>query len=221
MGETRSADNLLLQAKLCIDEDLHLKVVKRMYLRRFGDITNEDLSIQQFRGMEGARVRRTYAQVAAEFGIEWSGRNYKTESWNSADPVNKALSYANTILYGICHSAIVSLGFSPGLGFIHAGKQLSFVYDIADLYKMDISVPAAFRAIRDADGKDDLSLVRHYCRELIWSQKLMKKIPEDIYWIFQTNEDVTDDVEGFLWNVDGKDRSGVNYGGTENDSLSN
>ena len=137
----------------------------------------------------------------------------------SADSVNKALSYANTILYGICHSAIVSLGFSPGLGFIHTGKQLSFVYDIADLYKTDISVPAAFRAIRDADGKDDRSLIRRYCRELIRSQRLMKKIPEDIFWIFQSTEQSSVDVEGFLWNIDSKEKSGINYGGTENDSL--
>ena len=54
---------------------------------------------------------------------------------------------ANSVLYGICQAAIVSLGFSPGLGFIHTGKMLSFVYDIADLYKLETSVPAAFSVI--------------------------------------------------------------------------
>lgn len=221
IGETHRADNLLLQAKLCMDKELHLQVVKRMYLRRFGDITDENLSIQQFRGMEGARVRKSYEKAAAEYGIEWNGRKYKSINWESSDSVNKALSYANTILYGICHSAIISLGFSPGLGFIHTGKQLSFVYDIADLYKMDVSVPAAFRAIRDTAGKDDLSLVRKYCRELIWNQKLMKRIPEDIYWIFQTIGDQSDVAEGFLWDVNDKEKSGINYGGSDDDGPSN
>lgn len=39
------------------------------------------------------------------------------------------------MLYAVCQAAIVSLGYSPALGFVHTGKQLSFVYDIADLYK--------------------------------------------------------------------------------------
>ena len=46
MGETRSSENLLLQAKLCMDSNLHTKVVQRMYLRRFGSIADESYTIQ-------------------------------------------------------------------------------------------------------------------------------------------------------------------------------
>ena len=45
----------------------------------------------------------------------------------------------------MCHAAIVAAGYSAGLGFIHTGKMLSFVYDVADLYKTETTVPLAFR----------------------------------------------------------------------------
>src|SRR5262245_26293703 len=95
--------------------------------------------------MEGRRVRDDYARLAGETGVEWQGRNYDQDDWSAATPVNRALSAAHACLYGVCHAAIISAGYSAGLGFIHTGKLLSFVYDVADLYKTDITVPLAFR----------------------------------------------------------------------------
>jgi CRISPR-associated protein Cas1 len=68
--------------------------------------------------------------------------------YESGTEINKALSAANVCLYGLCHSAIVALGLSPGLGFIHTGHERSFVYDIADLYKAEIAIPVAFEMLR-------------------------------------------------------------------------
>ena len=132
VGETRSAKNLLVQAKACMDAERHLEVAKRMYQIRFSNLKTEGLTLQQLRGMEGIRVRKAYELAARTTGVRWKKRSYKTEEWDQADPVNQALSEANALLYGLCHAAIVSLGYSPGLGFIHTGKQLSFVYDVAD-----------------------------------------------------------------------------------------
>src|SRR5438105_15093577 len=95
--------------------------------------------------MEGMRVRAAYAQTAKEYGIEWTGRNYDQDEWYQATPTNRALSAANACLYGICHAAIVSAGYSAALGFIHTGRMLSFVYDIADFYKVEVTIPLAFR----------------------------------------------------------------------------
>ena len=156
MGETRSAESLMLQAKLCMNPVLHKMVVRRMYLRRFGSIVDGSYTIQQLRGMEGVRVREAYQLASKMYGVKWQSRNYKMSKWNDSDPINRALSCANTVLYGLCHAAIVSLGFSPGLGFIHTGKQMSFVYDIADLYKADITIPAAFSAVAENLHDEDL-----------------------------------------------------------------
>src|SRR5205814_5372411 len=112
----------------------------------FPEPLDESLSLQQIRGMEGIRVRRAYERASQETGLPWSGRSYRRDRWEVADPINRALSSANSCLYGICHAAIVSAGYSPALGFIHTGKMLSFVYDVADLYKPEIAIPIAFQA---------------------------------------------------------------------------
>lgn len=57
-GETRSAKNLLKQARACMDDTLHMAAVRRMYEIRFPKVKTEHLSLQQIRGMEGIRVRK-------------------------------------------------------------------------------------------------------------------------------------------------------------------
>src|SRR5665811_939283 len=111
-----------------------------MYARRFDEKVDESLSLQQLRGREGIRVRASYAEASRVSGVEWKGRNYDRTSWKTADPINRALSCANSCLYGLCHAAIVVAGYSPAIGFVHSGKALSFVYDVADLYKTVTSV---------------------------------------------------------------------------------
>lgn len=179
MGETRSAFNFLHQTRMWADESLRMRVVRNLYQLRFTDKLDPELTLQQIRGMEGIRVRGSYAKAALEAGVRWSGRNYCRDQWDSADPVNRALSTANACLYGISHAAIVSAGFSPALGFIHVGKMLSFVYDIADLYKTEVAIPTAFRAA--AEGKDGLERrVRIACRDAFVSKRLLERIVPDI-----------------------------------------
>jgi CRISPR-associated protein Cas1 len=179
MGETRSARRLLYQARMCSDPQLRLQVVRKLYELRFQESLAPQLTLQQIRGKEGIRVREAYAKASRETGIEWKGRSYKRDSWAATDAVNRALSSANSCLYGVVHAAIVAAGYSPALGFIHTGKMLSFVYDIADLYKTDITVPIAFTAT--AAGTEKLeSRVRHGCRDKFYNDKLLQRILPDI-----------------------------------------
>lgn len=219
IGETRSASNLLFQAKMCMDPHLHLEVVKRMYLRRFGYIADKNSTIQQLRGMEGVRVREAYQLASRTYSIPWRSRDYKTTDWDSSDPINRALSCANTVLYGLCHASVISLGFHPGLGFIHTGKQLSFVYDIADLYKADISIPAAFSVVKANPPYTELdSLVRRRMRQELSKHKLLKRIPEDLEWIFSVDTEAEEDEKiGEIWDINGTLDGGKNWAGTETD----
>lgn len=178
-GGTRSAAPLLLQARLASDEASRLDVVKRMYQMRFTDTPAGAATVEALRGMEGIRVRRAYAEASAATGVEWTGRSYDRSSWQEADPVNRALSCANSCLYGICHAAILASGYSPGIGFIHTGKQLSFVYDIADLYKVDVTIPVAFQAARE-DPPQLERVVRLACRDRFREAKLLQRIVPDI-----------------------------------------
>jgi len=179
LGGARSSRNLLRQAFLATQETARLQVVIRMYCMRFEDQPSRDVSLQQLRGKEGIRVRELYAKASREYGVEWKGRRYDRGKWGAADPVNRALSAANSCLYGLCHAAILSGGYSPGLGFIHTGKQLSFVYDVADLYKAQVTIPIAFEVV--SMGGDDLeSRVRRACRNAFREQRLVHRILPDI-----------------------------------------
>jgi CRISPR-associated protein Cas1 len=179
MGETRSSKRLLHQARLVTDQDLRLQVVRRLYEMRFAETLDPALTLQQIRGKEGIRVREAYAKASRETGIRWSGRTYKRDDWYSADSVNRALSAANSCLYGICHAAIISAGYSPALGFIHTGKMLSFVYDIGDLYKADLTIPVAFN--ESTKGSDNLEpRVRRACRDKFRESSLLQRIIPDI-----------------------------------------
>jgi CRISP-associated protein Cas1 len=179
-GETHRAANLMAQATAWADPVRHMDVVKRFYRMRFPEELRPDLTLEQLRGMEGVRVREMYARMGRETGVKWSGRTYKRGDWGAADPVNRALSTANACLYGLCHAAIVATGFSAGLGFIHTGKMLSFVYDVADLYKCDVTVPVAFEAARDGWNSGVETRVRKLCRQRLWEAKLLDRIIPDI-----------------------------------------
>jgi CRISPR-associated protein Cas1 len=179
LGETHRAANLMAQAKAWADPAEHLEVVKRMYRARFPAGLPADLTLEQIRGHEGVRVRDAYARAGEEYGIDWNGRRYEAGNWDQADPVNRALSAGNACLYALCQAAIVATGFATGLGFIHTGKMLSFVYDVADLYKIDVTVPVAFRAA--AGGSTDIEQrVRRELRDKMLRERLLQRVVPDI-----------------------------------------
>jgi CRISPR-associated protein Cas1 len=225
IGETRRAHHLEAQAKAWASPKKHLDVIRRLYLMRFPEGLPEGLTLEQIRGHEGVRVRDAYATLARETGVPWNGRAYRQGDWESADPVNRALSAANACLYGLCHAAIVATGFSPGLGFVHIGKLLSFVYDVADLYKVEVTVPVAFRVAREGTSKIE-SRARRACREAFLSARLLERIvpdmqralgllPEKSRLAVHRGKDPEEPIEeglgeasGALWNEDGSRTAG-------------
>jgi CRISPR-associated protein Cas1 len=199
-GGARHARNIQHQARLASNELTRLQVVIRMYCRRFAEPVPGDATLQQLRGMEGIRVRRAYAEAARAAGIDWHGRSYDRANWSHADPINRALSAANSCLYGLASAAILSAGYSPALGFIHVGKQLSFVYDIADLYKADYIFPVAFQAAAQNPPEIERA-VRLECRKMFSRQRLIERIVPDIAAILQVPLE-TLDAEGDPYSED-------------------
>lgn len=191
MGETRKGYRLLQQAALVSDADKHREVALRMYNFRFDEELDPNATIEEIRGHEGVRVRTLYQQIARRYGIKWKGRRYDRGNWDNSDPVNRSLSAANALLNGICHAAIVSGGYSPGLGFIHTGKQLSFVYDVADLYKAELTVPVAFQVAAISE-EDVETRVRRRCREEFKKARLLKRILPDIDTLLNIHDDQDD-----------------------------
>ena len=173
-GGARS-DRLLYQAKLALDDELRLKVVRKMYELRFGEPAPARRSVEQLRGIEGARVRATYKRLAQRHGVNWRARNYDQQQWDAADVPNRCLSAATACLYGICEAAVLAAGYAPAVGFIHTGKPLSFVYDVADIYKFETVVPLAFSIAAKSPPEPERA-VRIACRDLFRQSKLLERI---------------------------------------------
>ena len=177
-GGARS-DRLLWQAKLALDEETRLKIVRRMFEMRFGEAAPERRSIDQLRGIEGARVRRMYELIARQHGVTWRGRNYDPMDFEAGDIPNRCLSAATACLYGVTEAAILAAGYAPAIGFLHTGQPLSFVYDIADLFKFETVVPVAMQvAGRANQGRldDPGGEVRRGCRDAFRRTSLLEKI---------------------------------------------
>ncbi|WP_447527617.1 type I-E CRISPR-associated endonuclease Cas1e [Vreelandella sp. TE19] len=173
-GGARS-DKLLYQAQLALDESLRLKVVRKMFELRFGEEPPSRRSVEQLRGIEGARVRKTYQVLAKQHGLKWQGRRYDPKQWDSADVANQCLSAATACLYGITEAAILAAGYAPAIGFLHTGKPLSFVYDIADIVKFETVVPAAFRVAAKNPPMPERE-VRIACRDAFKQTRLLQRI---------------------------------------------
>ena len=173
-GGARS-DKLLYQAKLALDENLRLKVVRKMFELRFGEPAPERRSVDQLRGIEGARVRKTYELLAKQYSVEWRGRKYDPKDWDKGDVVNQCISAATSCLYGVTEAAILAAGYAPAIGFIHSGKPLSFVYDMADIVKFESVVPEAFKIASKRPRSPDRE-VRVACRNIFRETKLLNRI---------------------------------------------
>lgn len=176
---THASRMLVAQAALVSNVRSRLAVARRMYAMRFKDEDVSNMTMQQLRGREGARVRLTYRHASKRTGVKWSGRAYDPNNFAASDPINMALSAAHACLYGVTHSVITALGCAPGLGFIHTGHELSFVYDIADLYKAQITIPIAFEVA--AEQPEDIGAVtRRTVRDAIAGGRILERIVLDI-----------------------------------------
>lgn len=182
-GGARS-DKLLYQAALALDPDARLKVVRKMFSFRFDEEPPEKRSVDQLRGIEGARVRALYAALAKAHRVPWKKRDYDPQNWSGGDTANRCLSAATACLYGICEAAILAAGYAPAIGFLHTGKPRSFVFDIADLFKFDTVVPVAFQVaskpVADLEGE-----VRRRCRDVFRTKRILKLIIPTIEEVLQ------------------------------------
>lgn len=209
---TTRANLLIRQAELVSNTRKHLDVVRKMYQLRFPDENVAHLTMQQLRGREGSRVRNVYRAYAKETGVAWNGRVYNPDDFSSGDAVNQALSAGHACLYGLAHAVIVALGCAPGLGFIHVGHERSFVYDIADLYKSEITIPIAFQTA--AEAPEDLpAIVRRRVRDAMVSAKILERMVHDIRWLLLPAEESMELEEAiYLWdNQRGVVSNGINY----------
>lgn len=198
-------------ARLWSNQRSRLRCARRMYDMRFPGEEISQLSLAQLRGREGTRMKKIYAAEAQRTGVVWTRRNYDPQDFESGDPINRALTEGSAALYGIAHAVIVGLGFIPSLGIVHTGTDRAFVYDIADLYKAEISIPAAFEAVAAIPSGDDLN-VRARIRDKVVSTRLMQRMVHDLQDLMEIpEEDTYSDVDLMLWSELEVIAAGVNW----------
>lgn len=210
LGPSRGSRLLMRQAWLVSRVKERLDVARAMYAKRFPDEDVLQLTMQQLRGREGARVKRIYRQQAERTGVEWSKRQYKKgDAFALGNDVNRMLSAGNACLYGVCHAGIVGIGASPGLGFVHTGSALSFVLDIADLYKTEYTVPLAFELV--AQKRIEERDMRLAFRDRLKDGKLLERIVNDVQELLMDVHPQDDVDRQALWD----DKVGTVPGGVD------
>lgn len=210
LGPSRGADLVMRQAYLVTRTSERLAVARRMYDMRFPDEDVSQSTMQQLRGREGARVKRIYREESERTWVAWDKRQYRAgDAFEIGDDINRALSAAHTCLYAACHAAVVGVGASPALGFVHTGGAMSFVLDIADLYKADLSIPVAFELT--AAGITEESDVRHEMRDRFRQTKFMTRVVDDIQnLLMEGNADEGQQDRNLIWD----EKAGAVAGGT-------
>lgn len=200
------------QAKLVSNTRSHLEVVRKMYEMRFPGEDVSRLTLQQLRGREGARMRKTYREHSNKWNVPWHGRNYDAEDFASGDPVNQALSAGNVCLYGLACAVITALGCSAGLGFLHVGHEFSFAYDIADLYKAEITIPIAFQTA--AENPPELpNVVRRRVRDCFAKSHILERMVRDIKYLLSEDNAPESEQALYLWdNIREHVNFGISYG---------
>lgn len=137
------------QARLWADPATRMEVARAMYALRLGEIVRTR-DIEVLRGQEGQRIKRAYQLAAERFGVPWKGRDYDREDPNAGDLANQALNHASSAMRAAAAVAVASVGAIPQLGFVHEDSGQSFVLDIADLNRHDVTLEIAFGAAKEA-----------------------------------------------------------------------
>ncbi|MFF1737846.1 type I-E CRISPR-associated endonuclease Cas1e [Streptomyces sp. NPDC058247] len=217
---TRSSALAEAQATQWANTRSRLAVARAMYRLRFPDEDPSELTRKELLGHEGRRLKDCYRTQSARTGIPWHGRRYTPGDFTSDDPVNQAITAAAQCMYGIAHAVVTSLGCSPALGFVHSGHELSFVLDIADLYKTEIGIPIAFDTAAE-DEEDVGPRTRRALRDRLNETSLLDRCVNDIKRLLiphapETSPTIdTADVVTLQTDHDRVVAAGRNYGGTD------
>ena len=211
-AEIRNSKNLLKQIDCYSNESKKIDIIRKMYKKRYSEIDIKDLTLKELRGFEGIKVKETYKFYAKMYKVPWKFRNSKLTSFEEQDLINKIITVLNQMLYAICHSIILSIGFSPSIGFIHTGNIESFTFDISDLYKENIIIPLAFNIYKKVNEDNFDFIVRSEFRKVIVDKKLIKIIVNDIFSLFKVDGEGNEVSVNVLWDTNELLQGNKNYG---------
>ena len=164
-----------------------ITIARRMYALRMGEVLPHK-SLDALRGIEGARMKRTYQTLAQRYGVAWRGRRYDRTNPLAADVPNQAINHASVAVTSAAVIAVTAVGAIPQLGFIHEHSGEAFALDIADLFRDTILIPAAFRsakAVMEDPTLDIERVTRRTTGETLRTQRVIPRMIDHIKTIFE------------------------------------
>ena len=182
---TATTRNLKTQLALASNKRTSLNVARKMFKKRFPDADLDGKPLKVMMAMEGHRVKAMYAEKATTYGVGWKGRQFTPGKFQLSDMTNKIMTAANAALYGILCSAVHAMGYSPHIGFIHSGSPMPFIYDMADLYKEQLTIDLAFKMTREMAGSYDKHMMADAFRKRVIEIDLLACISKDIKMLFE------------------------------------
>ncbi len=168
-------------------EGSRIVVARKMYAMRLGEVLPHQ-NIEALRGIEGARMKRTYQNLAQRYGIVWRGRRYDRANPLAADIPNQAINHASVAVTSAAVIAVMSVGAVPQLGFIHEQSGDAFALDIADLFRDTVLLPAAFKSAKSAMENPRINIERNTRRttgEMLRTERVIPKMIDRIKVLFQ------------------------------------
>ena len=126
--------------------------------------------------------------------MTWRGRRYDRNDPSKTDPINEAINHAAAAMNSAAQIATAASGCIPQLGFIHEDSGMSFPLDISDMNRHDVTVPAAFRALKRKRPDQKLEMVvRQEVAAVLRRDKVVAKMIDRIKDLI---DDVGDDEDG-------------------------
>jgi CRISPR-associated protein Cas1 len=182
------------QVELWSDPRRRTKAVRQLYAWRLGEILPAT-DLDTLRGIEGARMKETYRQLAGQFGIEWKGRRYDRTAPGEADVANQAINHAASAVEGAALTAVAVTGTLPQLGFIHEDSGNAFALDVADLFRDSVLLPVAFGAtrkvLREQQGPVE-RVVRQLAGDTFRREKVVSRMIDRIKELLDADDDRRD-----------------------------
>lgn len=193
MGRGRS-DVARAHANLWADEESRLRVARRMYAHRFGEVLpNSDITV--LRGIEGGRLKEAYRIIAKKYGVRWKGRRYDRQDPQATDIPNQAINHASTFVEAAADIAVAAVGALPPLGFIHEQSSNAFTLDVADMWRVQITLPLAFETAAKVTHQPGLVLereIRYIAATWFRKHKLIPSMIDRVKELLGINDDNLD-----------------------------
>ncbi|WP_144636425.1 type I-E CRISPR-associated endonuclease Cas1e [Bordetella genomosp. 13] len=177
------------QAELWGSPRRRISVARHMYALRLGEILpHRDLDT--LRGIEGSRVKTIYRLMADKYGIDWQGRRFDRNNPGSEDLPNQAINHAATAVQGAAAIAVQAVGAIPQLGFIHEDSGQSFVLDIADLFRDQITLSIAFSCVKQAEKSSETidRLVRREASRVFRKESVIPSMIDRVKQVLRMDE---------------------------------